>query len=230
MKIIKLFLMIGVSLLSTNCAYNYNKVYQIPMTPRLIKMDFGKPIPFEAGLLITEQTKNQVFQSQTLPDFINDGTYYDTLEPYQLPVGQAFENASLQIFSQIFQKIHLIRTREEGQKYPLIIEPKLSDFDFHLRYAEAYYYRGQYEEIIYGRAKAKISGTLLNQNRVIWLKSVVTPVKYGDWLSYYQVRENVGNLASETITQALEELAIKMVEDSRTQPRGWLEEIKPTGR
>jgi hypothetical protein len=225
MKNFKLILMIGVALISSSCVYN--KIDQIPMTPPLAKTDLGSPFPFEAGLLITEQTKEQVFQSQSIPDIVT--SYYGgTLEPYRLPVGQAFEEASIQIFSRIFQKIHLIRSLEEGKKYPLIIEPKLLDFDFHLRYATIYNLLFN-QVVIDARSQAKVSCTLKIDHRAIWQNSVKTPVVYQRWFDYYQLRENVGHQASERITQALEELAVMMAEESRKPQavRGWMEELNP---
>lgn len=225
MRIFKLILMIGMALISSSCAYN--KIDQIPMSPPLVKRDFGKPFPLEAGLLISEQTRGQVFQSKAMPDMMND-YLWGALEPYQIPVGQIFEEASVQIFSGIFQKIHLIRSREEGNKYPLIIEPKLLDFDFHLRYA-TFYLNWSYLVRVDARSQTRVSGSLIVGDRAIWQNSYKTPVIYQRWFDDYQLKEKVGQQASETITQALEELAGIMVEESRKPQavRGWLEELSP---
>lgn len=223
MKIFKLILMIGVALIGSGCAYN--KIDLIPMAPPLVKTDFGKPFPFEAGLLITERTKEQVFQSKSSPDRVTDYFYY-TFEPYQLPVGQAFEEASIQIFSRVFQKVHLIRSLEEGKKYPLIIEPKLLDFDFHLLYSTLFT-SISYQTVIDTLSKAKVSGTLKINDRAIWENSVKTPVIIQRWIDEYQMTKKIGEQASETITKALEELAAIMAEESRRPqaPRGWMEEL-----
>lgn len=225
MKDIKLILMIGLALISTSCVYN--KINPIPMTPQFVHKDLGNPFPFEAGLLITEQTRAQVFRSQSIPD-IATNYVWETLEPYQLPVGQAFEEASIYIFSRIFQKVHLIRTLEEGKKYPIIIEPKLHDFDFHLRYANLIH-RSSNQVVIDARSQAKVSCSLKIDSRVIWQNSVKTPVIYQRWFDHYGLRKNVGDLSSERITQALEELAVIMTEESRKPQaaRGWLEELNP---
>jgi hypothetical protein len=225
MKIYKLILILGAALISSSCAYN--KIDQIPITPPLVKTDFGKPFPLEAGLLITEQTREQVFQSKPVPDMMTD-YLWGVLEPYRLPVGQAFEEASIQIFSKIFQKIHLIRSLEEGKKYPLIIEPKLLDFGFRLRYA-TFYNGWSYLVMVDAWSQAKVSGTLKIHDRAIWQNSVNTPVINQRWFDNYQLRKNVGQEASQTITQALEALAVIMAEESRKPQaaRGWLEELNP---
>jgi hypothetical protein len=217
--------MIGVALISSSCAYN--KIDQIPMIPPVVKTDFGKPFPFEAGLLITEQTRAQIFQSKATPDIITQ-YYWGVLEPYRIPVGQALEEASIRIFSKIFKKIHLIRSLEEGQKYPLIIEPKLLDFDFHLLYSTISN-RFSYQVVIDARSQAKVSGSLKIHDRAIWQNSFKTPVKYQRWFDDYQLKKMVGQQASETIAQALEELAFMIAEESRKPQavRGWLEELNP---
>jgi hypothetical protein len=225
MKIFKLILMIGVVLISTNCAYN--GINQIPIPPTVTKADLGSPFPLEAGLLISEKDKEQIFQSQSLPDIQNE-YHLNILEPYRLPVGQAFEEASVNIFSQIFQKIHLIRSLEEGKNYPLIIEPKLTGFDFRLIYS-SYPSLWRYNVVILARSQVKVFCSLITQNRIIWQNSVSTPVIFQDWFDDYQLGKNVGDIASETITKALEELASKMTEGSRKPQavHGWLQEVNP---
>jgi hypothetical protein len=227
MRIFKLILMVGVALISSSCAYN--KIDQIPITPPLVKMDFGKPFPFEAGLLITEQTRGQVFQSKDMPNILTQ-YYWWVLEPYRIPVGQALEEASIQIFSKMFPKIHLVRSLEEGKKYPLIIEPKILDFDFQLIYSTIPQ-RFSYQVAIDGRSQTEVSLSLMIRDREIWQNSYKAPVIFQRWFDDYQLKENVGQQASETITQALEELAFRMVEASRKPQavRGWLEELNPKG-
>jgi hypothetical protein len=227
MRVFKLILMVGVALISSSCAYN--KIDQIPITPPLVKTDFGKPFPFEAGLLITEQTRGQVFQSKDMPNILTQ-YYWWVLEPYRIPVGQALEEASIQIFSKMFPKIHLVRSLEEGKKYPLIIEPKILDFDFLLIYSTIPH-RFAYQVVIDGRSQTKVSLSLMSRDREIWQNSYKAPVIFQRWFDDYQLKENVGQQASETITQALEELVFRMVEASRKPPavRGWQEELNPKG-
>ena len=227
MRSLKVILMMGMALIISSCAYD--KIERIPITPSLVKMDFGQPFPFEAGLLITEQTRGQVFQSKKVPDILTQYFYY-VLEPYQLPVGQALEEVSLQIFSNIFQKIHLIRTLEEGNKYPLIIEPKLLDFDYHLIYSTIPSHLA-YQVVIDGRSEAKASLSLTARDRSIWENSYKTPVMFRRWFDDYLLRKNMGDQTWETLTLALEELAYRMLEETRKPQtaKGWLEELNLKG-
>jgi hypothetical protein len=225
MKIFKLILIIGAALIISNCAYN--KIDLIPMAPPIVKADFGNPFPFETGLLIYQKTREQVFLSPSIPDILNQ-YYWRTLEPYQLPVGQTFEEASIQIFSRIFPKIHLIRSLEEGQKYPLIIEPKLLDFDFHLRYATISQYIS-YQVFFETWSQAKVLVTLKIHDRPIWQNTAMPYMIHQSWYDDYYLINNVGQQASETITQALGKVAVLLLDESRKPQtvRGWLNELHP---
>ena len=67
MKSFKMMLAIGAALLMFGCAYT-NKV---TMAPNVGKLEIAKPIPLEVALLITEESKNQIFSSPAYPDFQN---------------------------------------------------------------------------------------------------------------------------------------------------------------
>jgi hypothetical protein len=222
MKNILVIMIVG-AFFFTSCA-NYSG-YQAKMTPRVEKIEIGKPIPLEAGLLITEETRSQIFKSPPYPDYKGNFIIY-SIEPYRLPIGRAFEEASLKIFSQIFEKVHLIRDAEEGQNYQVVIEPKLSDFFLSLFYFRHGLYI--YDELVDGRCSVKVTGTLLSQGRPIWQKSIETPLATQSWVNSYQLIDNVSELASDTIVLALKELAFLMEKESQGAPppvRGWREEI-----
>jgi hypothetical protein len=218
-----LALMIVGAVLFTGCA-NYGG-YQAKMTPRVEKIEIGRPIPLEAGLLITEETRNQIFRSPPYPDYKGNFIIY-SIEPYRLPIGQAFEEASLKIFSQIFEKVHLIRDAREGQNYPVVIEPKLADFHLSL----FYFHHGpyNYNELVDGRCSVKVTGTLLSKGRPIWQKSIETPLATQSWVNNDWLINDVSGLASDTIVLALKELAFLMEKESKGPPpqvKGWLEGI-----
>ena len=157
MKIFMTIMIIGIMLL-TGCAYDFS--YKAKMTPHVEPIEIGKPIPLEAGLLITQESRERIFKSPPYPDYRGNFIIYH-IEPYQLPIGQAFEEASLQTFSQIFQKVHLIRNAEEAKNYPVVIEPKLADFNLSLYYSNYGLYI--YNELVDGQCGVKITGTLLTK-------------------------------------------------------------------
>lgn len=222
MKHILALMIIGAVFFS-GCA-NYSG-YQAKMTPRVEKIEIGRPIPLEAGLLITEETRNLSFKSPPYPDYKGNFIIY-YIEPYQLPIGQAFEEASVKTFSQIFQKVHLIRNVEEGKNYPVVIEPKLADFYLSLFYTNyGLIYNG---ELVDGRCSVKVAGTLFSQGRPIWQKSIETPLATQRWVNTDWLINNVSELASDTIVLALKELAFLVEKESQGPPppvRGWLEGI-----
>jgi hypothetical protein len=228
MKSLKLMLAIEIIFVIAGCTYTS----QIAMTPKEGKMEIASPIPLEAGLLITEESKDQIFRSPPYPDFrYNPPIYY--IEPYQLPIGEAFEKAAVQIFSQVFQKVHLIRSLDEAKNYRLVIEPKLADFHLHL----IYNFFGEmrpYYALVEIQCKAKVVGTLINQGRTVWQKTIEPPLETRSQVYSSLLKNTVGEDASETIVLALKGLAIKIVEESIVPPRrpvrGWLEEIDQTSR
>ena len=222
MKHILALLIIGVVFFA-GCA-NYSG-YQTKMTPSVEKIEIGRLIPLEAGLLITEETRNRIFKSPPYPDYKGNFIIH-YVEPYQLPIGQAFEEASLKTFSQIFQKVHLIRNAEEGKNYPVVIEPKLADFNLSLFYTNAGLIYNN--EFVDGRCSVKVAGTLYRQGRPIWQKSIEPPLATQSWVNSDWLIDNVSQLASDTIVLALKELAFLMEKESQGPPppvRGWLEEI-----
>ena len=226
MKSFKSIAVLGAVLLIAGCTYTN----QITMTPKVEKMEISRPIPVEAALLITEESKNQIFRSSSYPDYRNNFPQY-FIEPYQLPIGEAFEKAALQIFSQVFQKVRLIRSPEEAKNSKLIIELRLADFSLHLVYNVISFQF--YFAVVDIQCKAKVTGTLINQGRTVWQKTIETPLETGYPLFSEFPKDSVGERASETVVLTLKALAIKMMEESIVPPwpvRGWLEELSQVNR
>ncbi len=221
---ISISLMVIGTLLFTGCAYESR--YHIPLAPQVEKMEITKTIPLEAALLITEETRNRSFRSPSFPDYHGNFIIY-SIEPYQLPIGQAFEKAALQIFSQFFSKIHLIRNLDEAKNYRLVIEPRLTDFNLTLFYTN--FGRYIHNEVVDGRCQAKVTGSLFSQGRSIWEKTLETPLETEHWVNNYWLKDSVGKLASDTLVLALKLMAFQIVRESQlppSPPRGWLEEIE----
>lgn len=220
-----LILMIMGTLLFTGCAYQ--QPYQIPVSPEIGSLGLDKPIPLEVGLLISEESRGRIFASSPDPDRRFGDVPLYKLEPYQLAIGQAFEKAALQIFSRVFRKVTLLHTFEEARNHPVVIEPRLEDFYFHLAYYVYALYRPR-TEMVDGQCKVLVAGTLINRGNPIWQKRIETPVRTGNWVADDWLGKSVGELASDTIVLALKDLAYRLVEDSQRPvqaPRGWLEEI-----
>ena len=111
-------LFLGIYMLSgSGCAV------KVPLSPDIPNLQFGKKLPVEAALLITEETRNYIFKGK--PD-----TLVGSGGSYELAFGEALERTSVEIFSQIFDKITLVRTPEEARKFKIFIEPKVEDYHF----------------------------------------------------------------------------------------------------
>jgi hypothetical protein len=212
-------------LLVSGCTLSYVSI--IPMEPRVGKLG-AKKIPLEVGLLIAPEASGSIFRSPDYPDFHGRPIIYP-IEPYQLPIGEAFEKACLQVFSQLFEKATLIRNAEEAGNYRLVIEPRMTDFYLNLFYSNQGI-RSIFEELVEGTCRVKISGALKSYGRTIWEKEMETPLGKDYRVNNFQLRGDVATFASETIVSAVKILAYQIVRESQGPPqpvRNWLEEVSP---
>jgi hypothetical protein len=215
-------------MLVSGCTLSY--VSNIPMEPRVGRLEAGK-IPLEVGLRITPEARDSIFRSPDYPDFHGRPILYP-IEPYQLPIGEAFEKVCLEAFSQLFEKVTLIRNSEEGKNYRLVIEPQLSHFSLDLFYTNYGNREGIYGEVVNQKCQVKVSGTLKSYGRTIWEKTLETPLETLNRVNNFQLRFQVASLASDTIVLGVKTLAYQMIQESQGPPparlvRPWLEEVSP---
>jgi len=202
----------------------------ISMNPQVEKLE-GRKIPLEAALLITPESRGQIFKSPNYPNFHGRFIIYP-IEPYHLPVGEAFEKACLQVFSHFFEKMTLIRTKEEGKNYRLVIEPQMNDFFLDLFYTNTSYREGINGELVDEKCQVKISGTLKSYGRTIWERDMQTPLESLHRVNNFQLRDQVASFASDTIVLGVKMLAYQIARESQSPPplqpvRNWLEEVNP---
>ncbi len=204
----------GVAIVSFGCTV------KVPMNPYVGKIEINQELPVEAGLLITEATKNYVFKGN--PESFTGGG-----RPHEFPLGEALENASLQAFSQVFKKVSLVRTREEAKNYPIVVEPRIEEFHF------------EYDQLSYvGFAvavlsKIKVRVTLANGETKIWEKIVESPQqKEGPWVFDPNYEKETGLSASKALVFTLKDIAVAAASD--TSIRRFIEErrqgAKPEGK
>jgi hypothetical protein len=119
------------------------------------------------------------------------------------------EKSSLQAFSQIFEKVGLIRTNAEAKSFKLFIEPKIEDF--HFRYDQLSY-AGFAIAVL---SKIKVHVTLASGEHIIWEKSVESPEqKKGPWAINFEFEKETGESASDSLVYTLREIASEIVKDS----------------
>ena len=223
----RLFFLIMPLLLIIGCTpYTYN----IPMNPQVERIE-GRKIPLEAALLITPEARGKVFRSPDYPNFQGRAIIYP-IEPYQLQVGEGFEKACLEIFSQFFEKVTLIRNRDEGKNYRLVIEPQMDVFSLDLFYTNYGYREGVSGEVVNEKCQVKVSGTLKSYGRTIWERTMETPLESLYRVNNYQLRNQVASFASDTIVLAVKMLAYQIVRESQNPPppppfRNWMEGVSP---
>jgi hypothetical protein len=228
-KMMKRFIALAFLLaMMSGCTHSY--ISQIPMNPQVEKLE-GQKIPLEAALLITPEERGRIFRSPDYPNFKGRAIIYP-IEPYQLPVGEAFEKACLDVFSHFFEKVTLIRNKEEDKNYRLVIEPQMNDFYLDLFYTNTGGRPSIYGELVDERCQVKVSGSLKSFGRTIWERTMETPMETVHRVNNFQLRNQVASFASDTIVLAVKMLAYQIVRESQNPPppqpvRNWQDEVSP---
>jgi hypothetical protein len=194
--IVVLVLLVSVAIFSSSCTI------KVPMAPHVGKIKIEDKLPIEAGLLISEKTKSYVFRG-------NPESFTASARPHEFPLGEALEKASKQAFSQVFEKINLVRTSQEAIKYRIIIEPKIKDF--HFRYDQLSYVGFAIAVL----SKITVHVTLACGETKIWEKSIESPEqKKGPWFINFGYKKEVGESASEALVFTLRKIASEISEDT----------------
>ncbi|MBA4395241.1 MAG: hypothetical protein C0407_16955 [Desulfobacca sp.] len=231
MNILSLILVLGVIFLNTGCTYD--RAYTIVMTPKEEMLNIEKPFPLAAGLLIAQESRERVYRSPSYPDYRGEPPVYP-IEPYRIAVGPALEKAAQQIFSQAFQRVDHLQNLQDSNNRSLVLALNVDDFSLPLFYS-VYGTRYIFDELVSGQCTVKITGRLIFNQKTIWQGTVLIPGETRHWVNNYWLRDNVRDLASDTLVLALKQLAGKMVQESQSSPKpleGWFNKIdqSKTGR
>lgn len=176
----------------------------VPMEPHVggISVDIDK-LPVEVALLIPLETKDYIFAGY--PDSFTGAT-----REHFFPLGAALERASIQAFSQIFQKLVVVRTQKEAQKYPVYLVPEIENFHFEydqLRYA------GFAIAVV---TKVTIKGTLGSEGTIVWQQSVESPEqRQGPWAINFSFERETGRAACAAIEYSVKKIAIDLLTDPK---------------
>jgi hypothetical protein len=181
--------------------FSFGCTLKVPMTPTVGKLEIKEKLPVEAGLLITEETKKYTFRG-------NPESFTARNRPHEFPLGQALATASLQTFSQVFQKLTLVSTPKQAQNYRIVIEPKIEDF--HFRYDQLSY-AGFAIAVL---SKIKVRVTLASGETKIFERTLESPEqKKGPWVVNFSYEEKVGESASEALVFTLGKIATEITEN-----------------
>lgn len=184
-----------IAVISSGCTIN------VPMRAISVEMGIKEKLPIKAGLLISEDTRAYVFKG-------NPESFTASARPHEFPLGNALEDASMHVFSQIFEEVHIIRTAQEATEFDISVEPQIQDF--HFRYNQLNY--AGFAIAVF--SKIRIHVTLANGETRIWEKSIESAEhKKGPWVVDPNYEVKVGESATEALSSTLKEIAAEIVSD-----------------
>ena len=188
-------------LFSVLIIFFYGCTVKVPMTPDVRDIEYKEKLPVDAGLLITENTRQYVFRGN--PESFTGGG-----RPHEFPLGETLELASKLIFAELFEDVSLIRRLEEGQRFKLIIKPQIDDFHF------------RYDQLSHAGfavsclSSIKVTITLFSEDAKIWEKTIESPeIRKGPWMLNVEYEKDMGESASEALVYTLNQLALEIAKD-----------------
>ena len=159
--------------------------------------------------MISEEDKNYVYKVTPSIEQLSSIVHV-------FPLGDALEKDSVQIFSQIFMGVQVVRTPAEAQKFKMVIAPKIEEFSF--RYDEG---KGSYSDIrfIVPTASIKVKTTLYREGIQIWEKSIKSPEqrKTTPYNPAFTSENEMGEVASQALNYALKKTAEEIVQDPEVE-------------
>jgi hypothetical protein len=184
------------------------KEIYVPLNADVEGLRVYKKIPVRAALLISEEDKNYVYKGTPSGFRLSNIVHV-------FPLGEALEKDSVQIFSQIFRGVQVVRTPAEAQNFKIVIAPKMEDFSF--RYDEGgISFTTTY---IIPTAAIKVKTTVYSAGTRIWERSVKSP-EQTKRIAYYAgfTNENeMGEVASQALIYVLKKIAEELVQDPEVE-------------
>ena len=172
----------------------------VPLEPKAGLLGVAhKRLPVSAALLITDQLSNYILRDY--PDSFTGAT-----REHVFPLGQAVERASIQVFSQIFNQLVVVRDIQEAKKYDLYLTPEIENFHF------------EYDQLSYAGfaiavvVKITIRGILSSGDSIIWQLSVESPEqRAGPWAINFSFEKETGYATCKAIVYDLKKIAIDII-------------------
>lgn len=200
-----LFVLLLVTVFSFGCGYP-----PALLLPDVGKIEINKKIPIEVGLLITEDTSKYVVfkKAEVEPPPCR---LFHRSQGISFPLGNLLESASLQAFSQVFEKVTLVRTLQEAKNFKLYIEPGIEDFNYTYFFATGCKTEGT------TKSKVKINIRLFSGEIKMWGKTVESPEQggyYDTWV-HRDGQSGVGKSVSDAMISALKEISKEISKDER---------------
>ncbi|MBN1828434.1 MAG: caspase family protein [Deltaproteobacteria bacterium] len=178
---------------------------KVVLKPEPGYLGVAERLPVRAALLIPETVKDYKFVGK--PESVTMG-----MSPHEFPLGLALEEASMQIFSQVFDRLQLVRLPADAKKFDMILEPMVEDF--HFRYDQLTY--AGFAVSVLSTVKLKV--TLSTGETRIWERSVESPEqRKGPWVFDPSFIKKTGESASDALVYCLRKIALDMVADGQVQ-------------
>ena len=190
------------------CATLPKEIY-VPLNSEAERLPFHKKIPVQAALLISEGDKNYVYKVTPSIEQLSNIVHV-------FPLGEALEKDSVQIFSQIFSGVQVVRTPAEAQKFKIVIAPKIEEFNFDYAESQASYSDVRY---ILFTATIKVKTTLYREGTQIWEKGVKSPAqqKTSPYRTGFTNEDDMGKVASQALNYALKKMAEEIAQDPEVE-------------
>jgi len=195
---------------------------QVSVEPNIGKMSFAKPFPLKGDLYIPMDTRNYRYKS---PDYIPSRPVanWESIRPFELPVGEAFAQAANQTFSQLFQEIQVIPHYSGEVISPLVIEVKIEEFRLTLEYA-TFGYRPRGVELLDVQGIIKARLRLIRPGKNPWEKVYEVQIPSDRIIVNPWTQEEVGKRVGEALNSLFAKIVWEIVEES-TPPREPLNQL-----
>ena len=181
----------------------------VPITGEAGRVGVFRKFPVQAAVLIPEGEKNYVYKATPMVFQISNVVHV-------FPLGEALEKDSIEIFSQIFRDVQIVRTPAEAQKFKIVIAPKIEEFRF--AYEEG---KGGYDIIRFILFKATMKGkiTVFREGARIFEKSITSPElkKTSPYQIGFTNEEDMGEVAFQALNYTLKKLAEEMAQDPEVE-------------
>jgi S1-C subfamily serine protease len=183
----------------------------VPITPKANLVEARQKIPLQVGLLITEETRDYVFRGYPR-------SFVGRARPHEFPLGRALEQSSLLTFSQIFEKVTVIRTHEQARNFEAIVQPEVDSFDFYYGVTDG----GKNSALSQVKLKVKYSDPRIQ----LYEDAEVSPVMQSDsWHFSVDYEYKMGNTTSDAIASSLRTIAQRIYDIAAKK---WLVPLTPS--
>jgi hypothetical protein len=195
------------------CAPMPKEIY-VPLNTDVERLPIYRKFPVQAALLISEEDKNYVYKGTPASSLLSNIVHV-------FPLGDALEKDSVQIFSQIFRHVQIVRTPAEAQNFKIVIAPKIEDFNFRYDEAKDYYLRMGDTRYIVPTAAIKVKITLYSEGTQIWGKSVKSPEQQKPipYNAGFANEKEMGEVVSQALNYALGRIAEEIAQDPEVEKK-----------